>query len=76
METTSNQDEPTIVQTLRTLAERSPRRTLYTFLDASGNERDRITAEELDRRARAIAVHLRDVAPAGGRALLAFPAGL
>jgi acyl-CoA synthetase (AMP-forming)/AMP-acid ligase II len=65
----------TIVDLLRERARREPDHVLYTVLDDRGEEARDITYAELDRRARAIAVRLRQFADDGDRVMQVFPAG-
>ena len=51
-------------------------RPLYTFLREGGEGTARLTAGDLDRRARGVAAALGEVCAPGDRALLLFPAGL
>jgi acyl-CoA synthetase (AMP-forming)/AMP-acid ligase II len=51
-------------------------RSAFVFLGDRETETGRLSFDELDRRARAIAVHLLKAAKAGERALLLFPPGL
>src|SRR5262245_59515490 len=64
-----------IVDVLAYRAERSPDKPAYTFLLSNENDKARLTYAELDRRARAIAARLRDIALPGERALLLYPWG-
>ncbi len=57
-------------------AERQPDKTAYIFLKDGETEEIRLTYQELDRQARSIAVRLKSVSSANGRALLVFPPGL
>ena len=66
----------TLVELLRTRAERQPDRWAYSFLADGDEEELRLTYAELDLRARATAAELRRVAPPGARVLLFYPAGL
>lgn len=67
---------PTISHVLRWRAEHQPQRRAYTYLrDGEKDARD-ITYGELDRRARAVAMAIRQRARPGDRALLLYPSGL
>jgi len=72
----ANQSLTTLVDLCRSRAAAEPDRRGYIFLADGVDESDALTLAELDRRARAIAVTLRDLVPAGTRALLSFPPGL
>jgi acyl-CoA synthetase (AMP-forming)/AMP-acid ligase II len=65
-----------LVDLLRTRAESTPERLAYTFLLDGETKAASLTYRELDRRAQAVAVGLRNVAEPGDRALLLFPPGL
>ncbi|MEP7013271.1 MAG: AMP-binding protein, partial [Acidobacteriota bacterium] len=65
-----------LVDVLRERARRSGQAPAYTFLDDGEAEGGGLSWAQLDRAARAIAVHLAEVARPGDRALLLFPAGL
>lgn len=71
---TNNQQE-TIVRLLSERARLEPEHVLYTILDERGEHARDITYGELDRRARAIAVRLREFAKNGDRVMQVFPAG-
>lgn len=66
----------TLVELLGFRAAESPLRTGYTFLASGETEETALTYGELDRMARAIAARIKDLAPAGERALLLYPPGL
>jgi 8-amino-7-oxononanoate synthase len=66
----------TLVELLRLRAELSPDRIVYRFLPGDTKPEQRITYALLDRRARSIAVRIRETAPRGSRALLLVPPGL
>jgi acyl-CoA synthetase (AMP-forming)/AMP-acid ligase II len=66
----------TFVALLRQRAAAMPDDVVYTLLADGDGEARTITYGELDRRARAIAVTLRRLAPPGDRALLLYPDGL
>jgi acyl-CoA synthetase (AMP-forming)/AMP-acid ligase II len=72
----ANSSLTTLVDLCRSRAAAEPDRRGYRFLADGVDESDALTLAELDRKARAIAVVLRDLAPAGARALLSFPPGL
>lgn len=67
---------PTLVDILQQRAAQEPDRVVYTFLHEGEKPTATLTCRQLDASARAIAAYLRRVAPAGGRALLLYPAGL
>jgi hypothetical protein len=60
-------ERPTLVEALQARAATTPERTMLTWLGPDGAEEGRLSAAELDRRARRIAAALRRVAPAGAR---------
>jgi acyl-CoA synthetase (AMP-forming)/AMP-acid ligase II len=66
----------TLVDLLRYRAIYQPNVTAYTFLLDGEKEEVSLTYEELDRKARAIAVSLQSFCPPGERALLIYPPGL
>jgi acyl-CoA synthetase (AMP-forming)/AMP-acid ligase II len=66
----------TLVDLLRYRAIYQPNVTAYTFLLDGEKEEVSLTYEELDRKARAIAVSLQSFCPSGERALLIYPPGL
>jgi 8-amino-7-oxononanoate synthase len=66
----------TLVELLELRAGQSPDRIVYRFLPGDGKAELRITYAELDRRARALAGRIAEVAAVGDRALLLVPAGL
>jgi acyl-CoA synthetase (AMP-forming)/AMP-acid ligase II len=66
----------TLVDLLRFRALRQPDVETHRFLAVPSGEAAGVTHAELDRRARAIAVRLRDFGAAGSRVLLLFPAGV
>jgi len=72
--------EPSLVDVLRSRAAESPETVGYHFLEESGDGDGGagrpLTWAELDRRARAVAVALREAGAAGERALLLYPPGL
>src|SRR4028118_894716 len=62
----------TIVDILRYRAQHQPEKTAYTFLQDGETESGSLTYQELDRKARAIAVKLQSIGAAGERALLLY----
>jgi acyl-CoA synthetase (AMP-forming)/AMP-acid ligase II len=64
------------VDVLRYWAARQPDKCVFVYLSRDGRLELRITYEQLDRRARAIAAVLQNVAHEGERALLLYPSGL
>jgi acyl-CoA synthetase (AMP-forming)/AMP-acid ligase II len=64
-----------VVDLLREQAATMPEKVAFTFVGDRGAE-ETLTFGELDRRARALAVTLAEVANPGDRALLIFPCGL
>ena len=66
----------TLVDLLRFRAESSPSRTVYRFLAGEKGEELTVSYAELDARARALAVRIRERATPGARALLLVPPGL
>ena len=65
-----------LVDVLRERVRQPGQAPAYTFLEDGEAEGGSLSWSELDRTARAIAVHLAEVARPGERALLLFPAGL
>jgi acyl-CoA synthetase (AMP-forming)/AMP-acid ligase II len=65
-----------LVATLRWHAQRQPERTLYTFLPTAESKGIELSYGEADARARALALHLREHAAEGDRALLLYPSSL
>ncbi|MEM8866549.1 MAG: AMP-binding protein, partial [Planctomycetota bacterium] len=65
-----------LVGLLRQRATRQPHQRAFTFLVDGDNERQHVTYEQLDQRARAVAVDLQSRGLAGERALLLYPSGL
>ncbi|MGF1540763.1 MAG: fatty acyl-AMP ligase [Pleurocapsa sp.] len=63
----------TVVDVLRERATTQPEQLAYTFLADGETESDHITYQELDTRARAIAVQLLSQVNPGDRALLVYP---
>jgi len=66
----------TLVELLGFQARQRPDNIAYVFLSERGQETDRLTFSELDRRARALAERLADISDVGDRILLLFPPGL
>jgi acyl-CoA synthetase (AMP-forming)/AMP-acid ligase II len=66
----------TLVDLLRLRAAGLPGQTGYTFLGDGERESDRLTYEELDRRARCVAAVLQSRGAEGSRALLVYEPGL
>ncbi|HEY1403039.1 MAG TPA: AMP-binding protein, partial [Pyrinomonadaceae bacterium] len=66
----------TLIELLRWRALNQPHQKAYTFLKDGETEEVSFTYEELDRRARAIAVMLKARGARGARALLLYPPGL
>jgi amino acid adenylation domain-containing protein/non-ribosomal peptide synthase protein (TIGR01720 family) len=66
----------TVAGLLRERALSRPDRLAYTYLSEDGREESTLTYCQLDRRARAIAVALREYGISRGRALLVYPPGL
>jgi acyl-CoA synthetase (AMP-forming)/AMP-acid ligase II len=66
----------TLVDLLRERAAAHGDRLAFVFLEDGSLETDRITYGQLDERARAVAAILQEIAAAGQRALLIYPAGL
>lgn len=66
----------TLVEMLRARAEEAPRAVAYTFISDEGDAETDLTYGELDRRARAIAVQLRERGVGRVPALLLYPPGL
>jgi acyl-CoA synthetase (AMP-forming)/AMP-acid ligase II len=66
----------TLVELLRDRAIYQPQKIAYTFLLDGETQELNLTYEELDRKARAIAVRLQSVCSPGERALLIYPPGL
>ena len=67
---------PTLMDILQQRAAQEPDRVVYTFLHEGEKPTATLTCRQLDASARAVAAYLRRAAPAGGRALLLYPAGL
>ena len=69
-------DAPTLVDLVHRRAQDHGDRLAYLFLENGEEEGGRLTYAELDRRARALAVRLRDAGLEGQRALMLYPPGL
>jgi acyl-CoA synthetase (AMP-forming)/AMP-acid ligase II len=69
-------DPATLVDLLRRRAEEQGRERAYVALADRGGEEAEITFAELDRRARALAGAIAEIAAPGERALLLFPSGV
>lgn len=74
--TTPEQDILTIVDLLQHRANHQPDRLAYTFLQDGETETGKLTYQDLDRQARAIAAQLQNLVDAGSHALLLYPPGL
>nr|VFK59103.1 MAG: Acyl-CoA synthetase (AMP-forming)/AMP-acid ligase II [Candidatus Kentron sp. TC] len=72
----SMSEPATLVELLQHRARIQPNKLAYTFLIDGETEEVRFTYAQLDRRARAIATRIWEVATNGDRALLLYPAGL
>ena len=66
----------TLVDLLRFRAESSPSRVVYRFVPGDSKDVQRITYEQLDRRAKSLAARIRESAAPGDRVLLLVPPGL
>ena len=66
----------TLVDLLRERAAGQGDRLAFVFLEDGAVESQRMTYAELDERARAVAASLQEIAAAGERALVIYPAGL
>lgn len=66
----------TLVDLLRERADQQGDRLAFAYLEDGTVESRRITYGELDRQARAVAARLQEVAEAGERALVIYPAGI
>ncbi|WP_088894029.1 fatty acyl-AMP ligase [Leptolyngbya ohadii] len=64
--------QSTLVDLLTLRGQAQPQDNAFIFLK-EGNEAERITYADLDRRARTIAAHLSQTVPVGSRALLVYP---
>jgi acyl-CoA synthetase (AMP-forming)/AMP-acid ligase II len=67
---------PNFVDLLRYRAQTQPEQCAYTFLRQRETEPATLTYRELDRQARAIAIHLQFLGSVGEQALLLYPPGL
>jgi acyl-CoA synthetase (AMP-forming)/AMP-acid ligase II/acyl carrier protein len=65
----------TLVELLRYRAKKQPDRTAYIFLQDGESESGRLTYQELEQQARAIAVSLQSIAKKGDRTLMLYPSG-
>jgi acyl-CoA synthetase (AMP-forming)/AMP-acid ligase II len=74
--TTSEHGAVTLADLLLERAHQQPDRLAYTFLQNGETETGRLTYQELDRQARAIAAKLQSLNAAGSRVLLIYPPGL
>jgi acyl-CoA synthetase (AMP-forming)/AMP-acid ligase II len=68
--------ERTLVDVLRARAQEAPAQTAFTFLGDGEHETLAWSYAELDRRARAVAAHLRSRLASGDRVVLSYPPGL
>ncbi|KYC35297.1 AMP-dependent synthetase [Scytonema hofmannii PCC 7110] len=66
----------TFVDLLRYRAVHQSHKLAFTFLQDGETESSRLTYQELDRQARAIAAYLQSLGATGSRALLLYPSGL
>jgi acyl-CoA synthetase (AMP-forming)/AMP-acid ligase II/3-oxoacyl-(acyl-carrier-protein) synthase/acyl carrier protein len=66
----------TLCELLQLRAREDGERIAYTFLEDGEQEAGSLTYGELDRRARAVAASLQEIAEPGERALLLYPSGL
>ena len=71
----SSSEPTTLADVLRRRARQQGGETAYVFLDASGEEAERLSYGELDARVRALAVGLKEAGVAGERVLLLYPPG-
>jgi acyl-CoA synthetase (AMP-forming)/AMP-acid ligase II len=74
--TNTRHDFSTLVDLLSYRAQHQPDQTGYIFLQDGETEAGRLTYQELDRQARAIASKLQSLNATGSRALLLYPPGL
>ena len=75
----SSNNEPdfsTLIEILNHRAKNQPNRTAYIFLQNGEIETTRLTYQELDRKARAIAAYLYKLEAKGQQALLLYTPGL
>ena len=75
-ESTTSADEMTLDDCLRERASGLPSKDVFVFLDANGEQIDRLNYAELDDRARVIAAAIQNCGPKGQRVLLLFEPGL
>ncbi len=66
----------TLIDLLQQRARQHPNKIAYTFLEDGKTEGAKLTYQQLDQRAKAIAAHLQSLNAYGERALLLYPAGL
>jgi acyl-CoA synthetase (AMP-forming)/AMP-acid ligase II len=66
----------TLVDMCRDRSAADPDRRIFVFLENGINESAALTLADVDRRSRAIAVRLRELAAPGSRVLLSYPPGL
>jgi len=66
----------TLVDWLRQRAAEQPDQKIYTFVRDEGIEADRLSYQQLEQQAQAIAAHLQGLGDMGDRALLLYPPGL
>ena len=66
----------TLVDLLRWRADNQGQQRAYTFLSDGESQESHLSYAVLDRRARAIATHLKEIEATGERALLLYPPGL
>jgi acyl-CoA synthetase (AMP-forming)/AMP-acid ligase II len=74
--TDTKQKVSTLVDLLRYRAQHQSDQTAYIFLQDGETETGRLTYQQLDRQARAIAARLQSLQATGSRALLLYPPGL
>jgi len=68
----SSQQETNIVEILQQQAKTKPDKTAYIFLEDGENKEIKLTYQELDLKAKAIAAHLQKLVSPGARALLVY----
>ncbi|MEI2579696.1 fatty acyl-AMP ligase [Scytonema sp. PRP1] len=71
-----SRDMLSLVDILIYRAQHQPEQTAYTFLGDGDKETARLTYQELDRQARALAAYLQSLGATNERALLVYPPGL